>query len=458
MREKVDLLNGPIYKTLVKMSLPLMGTAFIQMAYSFIDLIWLGKLSTDAVAAVGTCGFFVWIANSLMLIGKTGVSVGLSQAYGRGNEREAKEVFKASATVNLIICIVVTTLYLIFKENLVDIFHLDESVKTLAIDYFVIVTIGLIFLFANPVLHASFLAKGNSFTPFIISIVSLITNIVLDPILIFGIGPFPQMGVKGAALATVLAQAIGFFLTLLAGIKGQEVFVRIKYFSKVSFNYVKGVLKLGVPACAQSIIHALVSLYLNIYIASYGAAAIAAYSIGSQIESIAWMSSEGFASAFAAFFGQNYGAKKFDRLKEARKKGIVIICLIGGFATILLFTKAEELFTFFIPIDKEAVRIGAMYLMVIAPSELFMTLEIGTTGMMSGLGLTRYPALVGLVFNAFRIPMAKLLMPIYMVNGIWAAMSLSSILKGIFLLIGYEVYNRKTNGFTENMSNYITEN
>ena len=115
MKKKIDLLNGPIYRTLIKMSLPLMGTAFIQMAYSFIDLIWLGKLSTDAVAAVGTCGFFVWIANSLMLVGKTGVSVGLSQAYGRGNEREAKEVFKASATVNLIICVLITAFSLNIK-------------------------------------------------------------------------------------------------------------------------------------------------------------------------------------------------------------------------------------------------------------------------------------------------------------------------------------------------------
>lgn len=451
MKKKLDLLEGPIYRTLIVMSLPLMGTAFIQIAYQLIDLVWLGKLSTDAVAAVGTCGFFIWIAQSLMLIAKTGVSVGLSQAHGRADEKGAVEVFKAAILVNTTICIALIIFYLVFKKNLLSIYHLKEHVLNMAIDYFVIVTIGLIFTFTNPILHATFLARGNSVTPFMISIVSLITNIVLDPVLIFGLGPFPVLGVKGAALATVIAQVVGFCLTIFAGLKSGEVFVRVKHFSGIKIKYVKDVLNLGIPTSIQSLIHALVSLYLNTLISTFGSVAIAVYSIGSQVESIAWMTSEGFSSAFAAFFGQNFGAENFHRLKEARKKGLVIIGAIGGFATILLFFKARELFAIFIPIDKEAIRLGTYYLKIIAPSEIFMTLEIGTTGMMSGLGLTKYPALVGLICNIIRIPLAKFLMPIYFVNGIWLAMSISSILKGIFLMGGYELYEKKTDGFTKNM-------
>ena len=101
MRE-VNLLKGDIFSALLKMALPLMGTAFVQMAYSLIDLMWLGRLSTGAVAAVGTCSFLVWIAQSITLIAKTGISVGLSQSYGRGDRESAREVWVSGFVLNLL--------------------------------------------------------------------------------------------------------------------------------------------------------------------------------------------------------------------------------------------------------------------------------------------------------------------------------------------------------------------
>lgn len=454
MRE-VNLLRGNIFSALLKMALPLMGTAFVQMAYSLVDLMWLGRLSTEAVAAVGACSFLVWIAQAITLVAKTGVSVGLSQSYGRNDDESLKKVWLAGFGLNLILCIGLIILYISMRNEIIGFYRLEESVHTMAVDYLLIVSGGLIFTFLNPILSAAFFAKGNSITPFKISIISLVINLILDPFLIFGIWIFPQMGIKGAALATILAQMISSLLYLYVGVVNREIFVRTNYFKIPEGSYFKSILNFGLPAALQSLIHASVSMILNRYIASFGAIYIAVYSIGSQIESISWMTADGFAVAFSAFFGQNFGAKNYERLHDGRREAMKIVNIIGIFATVLLFFFAENLFRLFIPKDPDAIVAGIDYLKILAFSQYFMALEIGTTGMLNGLGLTRYPAINAMVLNISRIPMALLFMPIFQVNGIWLAMSLSSVLKGIFLTLIYYYLRKKTQGFRINMKTYV---
>ena len=454
MRE-VNLLKGDIFSALLKMALPLMGTAFVQMAYSLVDLMWLGRLSTGAVAAVGTCSFLVWIAQSITLIAKTGISVGLSQAYGRGDSKSAKEVWVSGFILNLIFCLSLTILYISMRNKIIGIYNLDSEVHKMAADYLLIVSAGLIFTFLNPVLSAAFFSKGNSITPFKISIISLFINLILDPFLIFGLSIFPKLGIRGAALATVFAQMISTLLYLYVGYKDREIFVRTNYFTIPQKEYFKSILSLGFPASLQSLIHAMVGMVLNKYIASFGALYIAVYSIGSQIESISWMTADGFSVAFSAFFGQNFGAKNYERLHNGRREAMKIVNIIGISTSLLLFFFAKNLFTFFIPRDPEAIIKGIDYLKIVSISQYFMALEIGTTGMLNGLGLTKYPAINAMILNISRIPLAFILMPIFAANGIWIAMSLSSVLKGIFLSLIYLYLRKRTDGFRINMKTYV---
>ena len=454
MRE-VNLLKGDIFSALLKMALPLMGTAFVQMAYSLVDLMWLGRLSTGAVAAVGTCSFLVWIAQSITLIAKTGISVGLSQSYGRGDRERAKEVWVSGFILNLIFCLSLTILYISMRNKIIGIYNLDSEVHKMAADYLLIVSAGLIFTFLNPVLSAAFFSKGNSITPFKISIISLVINLILDPFLIFGLSIFPNLGIRGAALATVFAQMISTILYLYVGYKDREIFVRTNYLSIPHKEYFKSILSLGFPASLQSLIHAMVGMVLNKYIASFGALYIAVYSIGSQIESISWMTADGFSVAFSAFFGQNFGAKNYERLHNGRREAMKIINIIGISTSLLLFFFAKNLFTLFIPRDPEAIIKGIDYLKIVSISQYFMALEIGTTGMLNGLGLTKYPAINAMILNISRIPLAFILMPIFAANGIWIAMSLSSVLKGIFLSLIYLYLRKRTDGFRINMKTYV---
>ncbi|MDO5040866.1 MAG: MATE family efflux transporter [Peptoniphilus sp.] len=456
MNRGIDILKDDVMRVMVKLSLPLMGTAFIQMAYSMVDLIWLGKLSTEAVAAVGCVGFFVWISQALTLIAKTGLSVGMSQAYGKKDRKSLISIMRSGFQVNFVIFVMATLICIFFKRELLGIYKLEQDVEALAMKYFEIVIAGFAFTFLTAFFSAVYYAEGNSKTPFKISTISLVTNIVLDPLLIFGVGIFPKLGVAGAAIATVLAQGMQVFIYLFLGKKHGEIFMTVNFLEKFDFKFCLDILELGVPTAITSIVHALVGIKLNSYIALFGTASISAYTIGAQIESISWMTAEGFATAFSTIFGQNYGAENFERLKEARQKGMKILTYIGAFAAMLLFFFGRNIFRAFIPVDAEVIAIGAGYLKINAISELFMCYEIGTTGMMNGLGLTKYPAVNSVILNIMRIPVALLLMPLLGVSGIWMAMSLSSCTKGVTVNLIYGYLRDKTAGFRVDMEKYVS--
>ncbi|WP_100065733.1 MATE family efflux transporter [Miniphocaeibacter massiliensis] len=454
MRNYESLLQGNITKSITKMAMPLMGIAFIQMAYTFVDLIWLGRLSTEAVAAVGTCGFFVWLAQAITLITKTGMSVELSQAYGRRDEEGIEKITISGFQVNTVLCISLMTIFLVFKDSMYGFYKLEPVVEKLALDYHLIISWGLVFTFLNPFFAAIFYSQGNSTTPFKVSLIALVFNIAFDPILIFGFGPVPKMGMKGAAIATVLAQAIATILYVYIGIRYSEYYTRINYIKTITFKYIKQIVRLGIPASMQSLIHALIGIKLNQYIAIYGSVGIATYAVGSQIESISWMSSEGFATSFTAFFGQNYGAKNFERLKEAKKVCIKLILAIGLFASAVMIIGNKFLFKIFTPNDPEVIAEGSKYLIIMGITAALMALEIGVAGMLNGLGLTKFPAINGTILNAVRIPMAYIFMKYLALTGIWITMSLTGALKGIVMIAIFIYIEKRTNGFRNNMNKY----
>ncbi|HCO18291.1 MAG TPA: hypothetical protein DIT39_01555 [Tissierellales bacterium] len=186
--------------------------------------------------------------------------------------------------------------------------------------------------------------------------------------------------------------------------------------------------------------HAAVSIIITRLVAGFGSIPIAVQSIGSQIESISWMTSEGFASAISAFVGQNYGAGKLDRIKEGYRKGIRVLGGFGIFSSLMLIFAAEPLFSFFTPEDPEAIREGVKYLRIPGLSQFFMSVEIGTAGAFNGLGKTIPPTMVGMTLNVSRIPLAATMSSTALgLLGIWWAISISSILKGLILYLWFKV-------------------
>ncbi|CAG7840389.1 multidrug transporter MatE [Clostridium novyi B str. ATCC 27606] len=435
---KNQLTKGKIFPALIKLAIPIMGTSFVQMAYNMTDMIYIGRMGSSAVAAIGTAGFFTWFAMGLILISRTGAEIGVSQSIGREDIRSAKKYAKNTIILNILLALIYGSFLIIFRRQLIGFFNLgNENVIDMAINYLVIIAIGINFYFINPVFTGIYNGSGDSKTPFRFNVVGLASNMILDPVLIFGIGPFPALGVRGAAIATVFSQIVVSVLFILSVRK--SILIRGFSFKDFDFEYMKNIFKFGFPVAMQNALFCVFSMIIARIISVWGNVAIAVQKVGSQIESISWMTAGGFQTAISTFVGQNYGAKKWDRIIDGYKAAVIIVGTIGVFATCLLIFGAEPIFSFFIP-EKSTIPYGVDYLKILGISQFFMCMEIATAGAFNGMGKTVPPAIVGIVFTGLRIPSALMVSKYLGLNGVWWCISISSIIKGIVLTSCFLIY------------------
>lgn len=447
MSKTINLTEGHITEKLIKLALPIMGTSFIQMAYNLIDMIWVGKEGSNAVAAVGTAGFYPWLAMAFIILSKGGCEIKVSQNIGKGDLKEAKNYIKAGMQLNVVLSVLYTIVMVAFNKPLIELFRLgNDEVIAMSRVYLIIVGAGMVFYFINPIFTSIFNGIGNSRSPFIVNTIGLVANIILDPLLIFGIGPVKGYGVAGAAIATVSSQivvTIGFIVLATKNAK----FFKVNYLKTTHLNYYKVICKLGLPIALQNALFTLFSMAMGIIVAAFGPVAIAAQKVGSQIESISWMSADGFAAAISNFVGQNYGAQKYNRIDRGCRIGIFASMIWGILTTVILIFLAAPIFSIFIN-EPEAIAKGTDYLRILGFSQLFMCLEIVICGIFKGIGRTYIPSIISIVLTGSRIPMAYVLSKPHILglNGIWWSISLSSIFKGMLLLAVFMILS-KSNKF-----------
>ncbi|MDO5516891.1 MAG: MATE family efflux transporter [Clostridium sp.] len=446
MEKRIDLTEGSIVNKLIRLALPIMGTSFIQMAYNMTDMIWIGKVGSKAVAAVGTAGFFTWLAMAFIMVSKTGAEIKVAQNMGKHNMEGVKSYIISAIQINLILGALYTIILIVFQNPLIGFFKLgDAEVISMSKTYLVIVCIGMMFYFINPVFTAIFNGTGSSRTPFIINTIGLFFNMIFDPVLILGIGPFPRLGVAGAAIATVAAQIIVTICFIWVMIRSSEEYLKINIFAKQGAEYFKTLIKIGLPGGIQSGLFTIFSMCIGRIVAVFGPVPIAVQKVGSQIESISWMTAGGFSTALGTFVGQNYGSGKYKRINKGVNVTMVMAVVIGILASILLICFGDVVFKFFLE-DYEALGYGISYLKILGYSQLFMCIEITITGAFNGLGRTYLPSIIGIVLTGSRVPAAYILSKpeLLGLDGIWWVISISSVLKGILLLCIY-LYLLKTN-------------
>lgn len=443
--KNVSLTQGNIFKALVKMALPIMGTSFLQMAYNLTDMIWIGRVGSDAVAAVGTAGFYMWLSFSLIILSKTGAEVLVAQGVGSERYKDARNAARSALQLNILLAGLYGIMILIFKEPLIDFFKIpDPAVNQMAVSYLSIIGYGTIFMFSPPVFSAIFNGSGDSKTPFRINTVGLVANMILDPLLIFGFGPIPSLGVNGAAIATVASQAIVTIVFLIELQTNKTPFGHVNFLRRPNMAHIKRIIKIGFPTACNSGLFTFFAMVIARIIGQWGPLPIAVQKVGSQVESISWMTASGFAVAISAFFGQNFGAGNWERLWKGYFTSMKIALALGIFNTLLLVLGAGPIFSIFIP-EAEAIKLGIDYLQILGLSQLFMCIEITTAGAFNGLGKTLPPSIVSIVFNALRIPMAIYLSQSHLLglNGVWWSITISSVFKGIILVIWYYFHIRK---------------
>lgn len=437
------LTEGNILKKLVVLALPIMGTSLIQTAYSMTDMAWLGQLGSRAVTAVGTAGFYTWLAAAFIVIPRIGAEVGVAQSVGKKDARETRNYIRHSVQMILILAVIYGLVMILFRKQLIGFFNLkDAGIAGMSISYLLIIGAGMVFFFLPPVLTGIFNGYGDSKTPFLINCIGLGTNILLDPLLIFGIGPFPRLGVEGAAIATVFAQFMVTAIFIYVIVKRTDFFKELNLLEKPDLGHISRIVKLGIPAALQSGAFTVIAMIIAKILVRWGDTPIGVQSVGSQIESISWMTAGGFQTALSAFVGQNYGAGKWDRIHKGYFTAMGIISVIGVMTSCLLIFLPRQIFSIFIH-EEEVIKEGIIYLRILGISQFFMCVEIATAGAFNGMGKTVPPSIVSVVMNALRIPGALLLSIPLGLNGVWWSISISSILKGIILTSWFIIYLRR---------------
>lgn len=448
MRRYINLLEGPILPSLGALAAPIMATSLIQMAYNLVDMIWIGRIGANAVAAVGAAGMFMWFSNGLATLAKMGGQIKVGQSLGKEDRLQAAAYAHAAILLSIFLALVFSLICIVFAQPLIAFFKLHSAQVAADARSYLIITCGLvIFSFLNQIYTGIFTAMGNSRTSFAATSIGLVLNLLLDPMFIFGFGPIPALGVSGAAIATVLAQAIVTLIFWIAAKTDDVLFPHIHLFSRADQRALLEILRLGLPSALQSMLFSCISMVIARMIAAWGDGAVAVQKVGSQIESISWMSAEGFAAALNSFTAQNYGAGHARRIEQGFALSVRIMLGWGILTTAVLLFFPGFIFRIFIN-DPAIQPMGVDYLRILALSQAFMCLEYTAAGAFNGLGRTLPPSIVSVVLTAIRIPLAAALMSWLGLNGVWWAITLSSFAKGT-LLFGWFCKKKKEPGFLD---------
>ena len=435
-----NLTEGPILKQLFALAMPIMATSFIQMTYSLTDMAWVGRLGSEAIAAVGSVGLLTWMTTSLALLNKVGSEVSVGQSIGMKDENAARYFATHNLTLSLIISLAWASILFIFSKTIIDFYELESHIATNAINYLRIVSTAFPFVFMSAATTGIFNASGRSKIPFTINGLGLIINMVLDPLFIF----IFDWGTNGAAWATWIAQFCVFFLFVYQLKFKQILWNNFTFFGKLKRVYTTRIIKIGLPVACLNTLFAFVNMFLGRTASTVGGhLGLMAMTTSGQIEAITWNTSQGFSTALSAFVAQNYAAKKIERMMKALKSTLFMTFIFGIVCTFLFVFYGNQIFAIFVP-EKEAYETGGLALRIDGYSQLFMMLEITLQGVFYGIGRTIPPAIISISCNYLRIPMALLFVSFgWGLAGIWWCISITSILKGIIILFWFLIIKKR---------------
>lgn len=339
-KEKSQKLGSmPMGKLLFEMSLPIIISMFVQAIYNIVDSIFVARLSEKALTAV-TISFP--IQNVIIAFG-VGISVGVSALLSRYLGMGKKEKASSVAVHGLILASILSFTFIIvglfFVESFIRMQTTDQKIISYAIDYLKIVCIFSMGVFFQILFEKLLQSTSLTFYTMITQIVGAVTNIILDPIFIFGLFGFPRMEVKGAAIATVIGQILGAFIGLILNIsKNKEVRLKFKGFS-ISSLIIKEIFSIGLPAALMNAITSFAVFFINTILQGFGQSAIAAYGVIFKLQSFEFMPVLGISNAMVPIVSYNYGASKKQRIKEAIKLSITAatIMIILGMVIFMTF-------------------------------------------------------------------------------------------------------------------------
>jgi putative MATE family efflux protein len=435
-----DLTVGSIPRHLLHFSLPMLAGNMLQSGYSIIDMMWVGNTVGEGGVGATAVSFPIMFILIGIAAGVTmATSVLVAQYYGAKSYDRVKKVIDNSVSICIVLSIFLTTCGILLSGALLRLMDTPDSIFSMSSSYLRISLCGVILLYLMFTISSILRGLGDTVTPLMFMGVGVVINAILDPFLIIGIGPFPAMGLNGAAWASVIAQACGLTIGLTY-LNRKNHLIAIN-FRKLTFdkNITWLICKIGFPSTIQQSLVSIGSAFVTKYVNFFGASAIAAFGAAGRIDMVATMPAIAIGMAATALTGQNLGAHKPERIKEIFKWALLLGTALSGFVAIFAFTFPHLILSIFI--HHEAVlEIGVGYLRIVAPCYLIFALMFVSAGVVNGAGQTLIPMLFTLVsLWMVRVPLAWYLSQHTALGakGIWLAMAAGFCVTGCVSFLYY---------------------
>lgn len=434
MEEKIELHDNkmgtmPIKKLLMSMALPAILSMTINALYNVVDSIFVSRISEDALTAVSIVNPIQLMIIALSVGSGVGINSLISRRLGAKNQEEADKAASTSIRIGLFNYLIFLVIGLFFTGVFVSGYaEKGTYIYEAACQYFFIVCVGSLFINIQVVLEKVLQSTGNMVAPMLCSLTGAIVNIVLDPILIFGLLGMPEMGVAGAALATVAGQFCGMMVGITIVLKGEHlVTIKIRGF-KLDWQIVKDIYKVGLPSIVMQSIGSIMIIFYNMILVAYSTTAVAVLGVYFKIQSFVFMPVFGLNQVAMPIMGYNYGARNRERLMSTYKEAFKVAIVVMTLGTILFQIFPKELLLLFDASD-EMLKIGVPALRLISICFIPASFGIITGTLFQGTGhgmLSLYASLIRQLFGI--LPLAFILIRIGGVTLSWMAFPLAEIL------------------------------
>jgi len=414
----------------LRLAAPAVAMIACNFSFNLIDTIWVGRLiGPAALAAVSTAGFYVWVALNLGEMVEIGLTAVAARRHGERDPERAARIAAASVIFAVILGFVVAALGLAVMDPMLRLMAVPADVAVLGHEYLSTWLLGCPLVFGFFAMEATFRAAGDTRTPFLVLAASVCVSIVLDPLLIAGVGPFPRLGVEGAALASVMVRSVGFLVGFVIAMRR-----RLLRLTAPDWRAVPTVVRIGMPLALAGVLLSVIYMWLTRFTSQFGTPALAALGIGHKMEGLGFVAISGFSLAAGALVGQNLGAGHEGRAREAVRL-TVIYCLVVTVTTAIAFLVIPAALVSLFTRDPEVIRDGVLYLRVIAFAQIGQSFELILEGALAGAGYTFWPQVVSTTLTASRIPLSAWWSRSLGLVGIWIALSATAIARGIAMIL-----------------------
>ena len=432
---KHDLTRGNISKALLRLAIPTFVSQLLQDLFNVVDMIFVGRLGPAALVAVAMGGNLLRLVSILAHGISTGTIILVSQFLGAKERVKSENIAMQALMLNVVCALGIGCLGYPLAEFGLWLMGVEPEVIPLGVPYLRVMLLGAVTMFLSRTLTAIFRGAGDAITPMIVLIFSSIVNIVLDPLLIFGVWRFPRLGVVGSAYATVIGRGLGIVVLLYLCFKGRGV-ISLRHVERRPNLLMWGqIMSLGIFSAMQALLrHGARVLFIRV-VAIFGTDPVAGYAICMRLRSLVMHFGTAFSNAVAPMVGQNIGANRIDRAEKSARLGSILAAVIVTFIGIFLFT-IPQFFVGWFTNEPEVTEIGSVYLRFLAATFAFMVVASVLGRALNGAGDTKSPmTITGLSQFGVGLTLVIVLSQLIGLTGIWWGIAVSNIVQ--CLLIGY---------------------